>query len=243
VIIVSPGGLEGWLKPDGGVAVRVSSSRLQAQGVRCSYCHDDQDPETWAPCPGCQTLLHRDCAKDAGVCPTLGCTFKDTVRIQVARGEPTGWARTRRILGGVVLPLVAFGANESIEVSEMLHRFVGDSVPSVLSNLYAADAQRAFYPFLLACMVAFVLAERGHRSPWIHAGLVAGNALAFLFVLAYLPVLHLAVVGVLLLGLGLLGFTPLLALGSYGFALGRYLKASSAEEELQDRVNRLGPWA
>jgi hypothetical protein len=145
----------------------------------------------------------------------------------------------------VVFPVIAFTANELLDVSSTLQRAVGHDFgfPSAFSALYASEAQRLLYPLLLASMVAFVMAEGGKRSRWVHAGLVLGTALSGLFALVYLPALPFALFGILLLGLGLLGFTPLLAFGSYGFALWRYLKGRPPKEDPQDRVNRLGPWA
>jgi hypothetical protein len=41
--------------------------------LRCALCHEAFGDAPPTPCPGCQTLLHADCAARLGRCPTLGC--------------------------------------------------------------------------------------------------------------------------------------------------------------------------
>lgn len=50
--------------------MKIKPSKLQTV-TRCSYCHaDDGEMEK---CSGCGTLLHPECEKENGKCPTLGC--------------------------------------------------------------------------------------------------------------------------------------------------------------------------
>lgn len=50
--------------------MKIKPSKLQTV-TRCSYCHaDDGEMEK---CSGCGTLLHPECEKENGRCPTLGC--------------------------------------------------------------------------------------------------------------------------------------------------------------------------
>lgn len=46
----------------------------RSREVRCAYCHDAFE-RVDAPrvCTGCQALLHGDCWREAGRCPSLGC--------------------------------------------------------------------------------------------------------------------------------------------------------------------------
>lgn len=48
------------------------ATSLRSLAARCAWCHDDAlDP---VPYPCCGTVLHAECADEAGRCPTLGCT-------------------------------------------------------------------------------------------------------------------------------------------------------------------------
>lgn len=43
-------------------------------GQRCPYCHADVGGWDWViRCDGCRTVLHEECARDLGVCPSSGC--------------------------------------------------------------------------------------------------------------------------------------------------------------------------
>lgn len=56
----------------GGATIRIS---IQS-GQRCPYCHDELVGTSAAEmltCGACQTVLHRDCLKELGSCPTHGC--------------------------------------------------------------------------------------------------------------------------------------------------------------------------
>lgn len=41
--------------------------------IRCAYCHSSDGKEFLLHCKNCRTLLHRECAAELIICPTLGC--------------------------------------------------------------------------------------------------------------------------------------------------------------------------
>jgi len=70
--------------------------------VRCAYCHGPAE-ETTRPCPKCQTLLHEDCWRLAGSCPTLGCG-------QGPARAPSRWAVV--LTAALLLSVGAYGLHE-----------------------------------------------------------------------------------------------------------------------------------
>ena len=65
-------GVAGPEEAAGAPTIRIS---IQA-GQRCPYCHDQLVGTLAAEmltCGACQTVLHRDCLKELGSCPTQGC--------------------------------------------------------------------------------------------------------------------------------------------------------------------------
>lgn len=80
-------------------------------GARCAYCHDGlgDTPEPFR-CARCHVELHRDCRRQLGRCPTLGCLASGLTPISLAAlhraftheaGVPRWWA-----LAGLYVPLV-----------------------------------------------------------------------------------------------------------------------------------------
>ena len=52
-------------------------------GQRCPYCRDTlvgSLPYELLTCGACQTVLHKDCLKELGSCPTHGCRNRRKVR-------------------------------------------------------------------------------------------------------------------------------------------------------------------
>ncbi len=219
------------MPPDAGVELSVSPRSSSA--TRCSYCHDDLDTEPSGQCPGCNTLLHKGCAGVARTCPMLGCAFQSRGRIRILRTGATAWQQARRALGGIILPLMAFCGSE-LGLSEPIFRMVDDLW---YGPLYHPEAQRFVYPLLAWSMLAFGFAQRGRRESWITWGLVVGVVLSALFSLLFVPLLPMAAVGVIVL-VGILGFSPYFAFGSYVAGLYRYVKAGREPPPEPD----LGPW-
>ncbi|MBI3726236.1 DUF393 domain-containing protein [bacterium] len=48
----------------------LSASREGAS--RCGYCHDEAHEDATV-CPSCRAVLHEECGKELGRCPTIGC--------------------------------------------------------------------------------------------------------------------------------------------------------------------------
>lgn len=179
--------------------------------TRCAYCHaplDGADLQT--ACPRCDTRLHAECVVRRR-CPTLGCQHEFREAIDPP-SPPSGTWVVLRWLVGVVLPLLCFGFNEVLRPTTILG---GDRVLDWSLAIYLPEAQRPLYPLLAWAIAAFAAAERGRRGPWIRTGLLGGVALSALFSAAYLPMLPAALLGILLLGLGLLGFAPYFVLVAY----------------------------
>jgi hypothetical protein len=71
-----------WRARAAGVAVPAPARlalRLRGRkgAPRCPYCHDQLDDLLGTHrCPGCATLLHPECSREAGGCPTLGCLHR-----------------------------------------------------------------------------------------------------------------------------------------------------------------------
>jgi hypothetical protein len=70
---------------------------------RCAYCHDDLDQKT-VTCQACRTILHQDCAKELGSCPTLKCPGKfqlsstpsalgSPIQIKINLQQKSAWKR------------------------------------------------------------------------------------------------------------------------------------------------------
>lgn len=50
------------------------SVREHDKARRCAYCHEDfAEADIAHPCSGCRTWVHRDCWREALLCPSLGC--------------------------------------------------------------------------------------------------------------------------------------------------------------------------
>ncbi|MBI3724784.1 hypothetical protein HY251_12640 [bacterium] len=71
---------------------RLSVERRFSPDARCAFCHDALDDES-AVCPGCKTVLHRDCRALLPECPTLGCRL--SVFTLVPENAPPRPIRTR----------------------------------------------------------------------------------------------------------------------------------------------------
>ncbi|MEZ6185282.1 MAG: hypothetical protein R3F62_09775 [Planctomycetota bacterium] len=56
-----------------GRVVRGDREVAASDGVRCAYCHDGFE-QAAARCGGCGTLLHAECRRELGRCPTPGCS-------------------------------------------------------------------------------------------------------------------------------------------------------------------------
>ncbi|MEZ0230913.1 MAG: DUF6688 family protein, partial [Planctomycetota bacterium] len=134
-----------------------------------------------------------------------------------------------RVLFGVLVPLIAFGANEvTFTRSEMVPQ--SHEAP-LWRMLYAAEVQRWLYPLLLWAMAAIVAQAFGRRSPWIRTGLRGGVVLALAFSILYLPAVPMAAVGIMLAGLGLLGFAPYMTLAAFVSAVWSYGRERDDERE------------
>lgn len=60
--------------------------------IRCALCHAPFGDAPPAPCEGCRTLLHADCASQLGRCPTLGCPRGVVEAPRQAKPEPPAFA-------------------------------------------------------------------------------------------------------------------------------------------------------
>ncbi len=210
--------------------------------ARCAYCHDDAGA-TPVECPRCSTLLHAECAV-ARKCPTLGCThdFTSPANRTAVAGADLRHARlthAAEVLFGVVAPLAAFFFNEGGIDRELMPRSQKDAFWKML---YAAGVQRCFYPLLLWAMVACLARTFGYRASWIRQGLRGGLVLALLFAALYVPMLPSAAVGIMLMGIGLLGFTPYMASLAY-FNASRTYDDDLPEGERRASVPTLVWWA
>src|SRR5580704_12303129 len=78
----------------------------ESPDARCALCHDALDDES-AVCPGCGTVLHRDCRALLMECPTLGCRQSTFSVI-----PPTAGARPLRVRPGFRRALANLAARE-----------------------------------------------------------------------------------------------------------------------------------
>jgi hypothetical protein len=46
---------------------------LQNSKLRCVYCHENLEQAARYECPDCHSIAHTECAKELGVCTTIGC--------------------------------------------------------------------------------------------------------------------------------------------------------------------------
>jgi hypothetical protein len=230
---------------EGSMVVKVSE-RAPRVDLRCAYCHDVLRSSRPIRCRGCKTLMHAVCAASAVRCPTLGCRFRfsrgSRIRAvpRVAAQDEAGGLRLRRMLGAVFLPLLAFGLAEA-GFSEMLQpEWHSDSWDTWWKLALSPTVHRFFYPLIVWAMVSFAVAECGGRGGWVQTGLIGGLVLSGVFSLLFLPLLPLSFVGIIVFGVGLLGFTPFLAFGTYLGAFRRYRRRRPAEEEFTP--NPVGVW-
>jgi hypothetical protein len=211
---------------------RELSARPRPGPLRCAWCHDLLVSEEGEVCPGCATRLHAGCVLEASRCPTLGCARRPRHRVTV--GPPgVSWLFLARA-AALLLPVVCFAVNEAVTVGR---HPVAAHLPwaDTYGELWSPACHRPLYPALLWALVARAAALVGRRSGWIEAGLEGGVALAGLFALVYLPVLPLSLVLLVVFGLGLLGFGPLLALAGFVGALRRYRAARPEGEAPRSR--------
>ncbi len=206
---------------------RVLAARPRPGPLRCAWCHDLLVPEEGEVCAGCATRLHAGCVTEASRCPTLGCARRPRLRVTV--GPPgVSWLFVARA-AALLIPVVCFAVNETTTLG---HEPVAASFPGArtFGELWSPAFHRPLYPALAWALAARAAALAGRRSGWIQAGLEGGVALSALFALFYLPVLPLSLLLVIVFGLGLLGFGPLLTLAGFVGALRRYRAAAQEGE-------------
>lgn len=68
--------------------------------LRCAYCHAPLSVEARATGPGCATVLHAECVREAGTCPTLGCAGRSARTFHPA-GQRRVPARIRALATGI----------------------------------------------------------------------------------------------------------------------------------------------
>ena len=194
----------------------VQLSARPPAGVRCAFCHGPLLPaDEQVACPRCDSRLHADCVV-AARCPTLFCGH----RFRTASLAPAnGTLQQLGFVVAVLLPALCFVMNEAN------HGLIADCLPEV----YEAPAQRPLYPLLTWAVLAYAGAASGYRAAWIRVGLWGGTLLAGLFSLLYVAVLPYAVIGILFLGLGLLGFAPYPVLLAYAYAARAYERGPPAK--------------
>jgi hypothetical protein len=81
----------------------------EAGSQRCPFCHSDVEQGTRWECPGCGTVHHEECAREAKRCTVLGCrTDFQTAARAAPLVEPSRTnLATRVVRGGIVLTLLS----------------------------------------------------------------------------------------------------------------------------------------
>lgn len=199
-----------------GIAIRVQPT---AGGVtRCAWCHGVAT--RGRVCRSCNTRLHDDCADQAGVCPTLGCTARISrrrPRIERSRGWWVHRALDRRrarraadrpaevvpLTGGETLWALVLG------IALPIACLLGDPIVFQGRHAMFPGLVPFVYPLLALQMVLLpfgLLAEWTDQvnDAFIGGALSVGALSAFGVGVILLP---LTAVG-LLLGIGILGLIP-----------------------------------
>lgn len=128
---------------------------------------------------------------------------------------------------GAVLPALCFALNELPREPLFQPTWARPGWWTWWSLALSPTAQRPLYPLLVWATAALVASEVcGRRAAWIGAGLAAGVAVTAVFSVLYYPVLPLMAV-LAVVGVGLLGLGPHLALATYLVALIRYRRAGA----------------
>lgn len=176
--------------------------------MRCAYCHSEFEAEEPQRCPGCQTLLHAECAAAIPACPTLGChtPLGGARPVKRSRPPPGRLRYVAWILFGILAPLVAFGVDAALRVDPLIWvrpQFLPE--PEGLKGV--SLRQVLMYLGVLASMVGVVQFLRGRKGPALPF-LAWGVVLSAAHALVFIPLLPLSLLGIIMMGMGLLGLIP-----------------------------------